>query len=189
MLFRSTLIERLLDDDRFDVYGFDLNDSNIKHLKQNPKFYFFKGDIKLSRKTIEYHISQCDIILPLAAIATPADYIINPIKVFELDFEENLHLVRLCHKYNKRLIFPSTSEVYGMCTDKEFDEKDSNLILGPISKQRWIYSCSKQLLDRIIWAYGKDNLHFTLFRPFNWIGPKLDSFEAAKNIKQDLLLK
>lgn len=47
--------------------------------------------------------------------------------------------------------------------------------------QRWIYSCSKQLLDRVIWAYGsKEGLPFTLFRPFNWIGSRLDSLESAR---------
>jgi UDP-4-amino-4-deoxy-L-arabinose formyltransferase/UDP-glucuronic acid dehydrogenase (UDP-4-keto-hexauronic acid decarboxylating) len=101
--------------------------------------------------------------------------------VFELDFEENLRIVRYCVKYGKRLIFPSTSEVYGMCQDPEFDEEHSNFVLGPIHKQRWIYSCSKQMLDRVIWAYGADRgLKFTLFRPFNWIGPRLDSLESAR---------
>jgi UDP-4-amino-4-deoxy-L-arabinose formyltransferase/UDP-glucuronic acid dehydrogenase (UDP-4-keto-hexauronic acid decarboxylating) len=84
-------------------------------------------------------------------------------------------------KYKKRIIFPSTSEVYGMCDDPVFDEDHSRLILGPISKQRWIYSCSKQLLDRVIWAYGQQvGLQFTLFRPFNWIGPRLDSLYSAR---------
>jgi len=47
--------------------------------------------------------------------------------------------------------------------------------------QRWIYSSCKQLLDRVIWAYGqKDGLPFTLFRPFNWIGPRLDSLTSAR---------
>ena len=99
----------------------------------------------------------------------------EPLRVFGLDFEENLKIVRLCEKYGKRLIFPSTSEVYGMCPDEEFDEDESPLVVGPINKQRWIYSISKQLLDRVIWAYGfQQGLRFTLFRPFNWIGPKLD---------------
>jgi nucleoside-diphosphate-sugar epimerase len=54
-------------------------------------------------------------------------------------------------------------------------------VLGPIDKQRWIYSCSKQLKDRVIWAYGSmDQLDFTLFRPFNWIGAGLDSIHTAK---------
>jgi nucleoside-diphosphate-sugar epimerase len=54
-------------------------------------------------------------------------------------------------------------------------------VLGPIDKQRWIYSCSKQLMDRVIWAYGSmGQLDFTLFRPFNWIGAGLDSIHTAK---------
>ena len=53
-------------------------------------------------------------------------------------------------------------------------------MLGPIHKQRWIYSCVKQLLDRIIWAYGQQGLQFTLFRPFNWVGSGLDSMDDPK---------
>ena len=79
------------------------------------------------------------------------------------------------------MVFPSTSEIYGMCGDEAFNEETSNLVLGPIAKQRWIYSCSKQLLDRVIWAYGQQQgLRFTLFRPFNWMGPNLDHIETAK---------
>ena len=68
------------------------------------------------------------MILPLVAIATPIEYTRNPLRVFELDFEENLRIVRYCVKYGKRVIFPSTSEVYGMCDDAEFDEDKSSLI-------------------------------------------------------------
>ncbi|MEZ5979493.1 MAG: bifunctional UDP-4-keto-pentose/UDP-xylose synthase, partial [Planctomycetota bacterium] len=109
------------------------------------------------------------------------EYVRNPLRVFELDFEENLAVIRYCAKYGKRVVFPSTSEVYGMCTDEEFDEERSNLVLGPIPMQRWIYSCSKQLLDRVLWAYGQERgLEFSLFRPFNWIGPRLDTLDAAR---------
>ncbi|MDP1171573.1 NAD-dependent epimerase/dehydratase family protein, partial [Klebsiella pneumoniae] len=76
--------------------------------------------------------------------------------------------------------FPSTSEVYGMCQDQYFDEDTSNLVVGPVNKQRWIYSVSKQLLDRVIWAYGDKGLKFTLFRPFNWMGPRLDRLDSAR---------
>jgi UDP-4-amino-4-deoxy-L-arabinose formyltransferase/UDP-glucuronic acid dehydrogenase (UDP-4-keto-hexauronic acid decarboxylating) len=126
-------------------------------------------------------VRKCDMVIPLVAIATPIEYTRNPIKVFELDFEENLRIVRYCVKYGKRIIFPSTSEVYGMCDEPDFNEDNSRLILGPIRKQRWIYSCCKQMLDRVIWAYGQEaGLQFTLFRPFNWIGPRLDSLESAR---------
>ncbi len=88
--------------------------------------------------------------------------------------------MRSAVKYGKHLVFPSTSEVYGMCTDEQFDPEESQLSYGPINKPRWIYACSKQLMDRVIWGYGMEGLNFTLFRPFNWIGPGLDSIYTPK---------
>ena len=177
----NALAERLLDEGGYEVHGLDLNDSAVRRLSGRAGFQFHEGDIAIHREWIEYHVKKCDIVLPLVAIATPAEYIRNPLRVFELDFEENLRVVRYCVKYGKRLIFPSTSEVYGMCDDDRFSEERSNLVLGPIHKQRWIYASSKQLLDRVIWAYGEsEGLPFTLFRPFNWIGPRLDSLESAR---------
>jgi len=71
--------------------------------------------------------------------------------------------------------------VYGMSRDAQFDPEASELVLGPISKPRWIYACAKQLMDRVIHAYGmQENLDYTLFRPFNWIGAGLDSINTAK---------
>jgi UDP-4-amino-4-deoxy-L-arabinose formyltransferase/UDP-glucuronic acid dehydrogenase (UDP-4-keto-hexauronic acid decarboxylating) len=175
------LSERLLDSGKFEVHGLDLHSNTIRRLLDRPGFHFTEGDISIMREWIEYHVRKCDIILPLVAIATPIEYVRNPLRVFELDFEENLRVVRYCAKYGKRLVFPSTSEVYGMCADDEFDEKKSNFVLGPIHKQRWIYSCSKQMLDRVIWAYGATRgLKFSLFRPFNWVGPRLDSLDSAR---------
>ena len=175
------LSERLLDSGRYEVFGMDLSSSSIGRLLNRPDFNFREGDISIHREWIEYHVRKCDIILPLVAIATPAVYVKDPLRVFELDFEENLRIVRYCSKYNKRIIFPSTSEVYGMSQDPEFNEEESNLVLGPIRKQRWIYSCSKQMLDRVIWAYGTTKgLQFTLIRPFNWVGARLDRLESAR---------
>ncbi len=177
----SALSERILEGGRYDVHGLDLRSNYISHLVGRDGFTFTEGDISIHREWIEYHVRKCDIVLPLVAIATPIEYTRNPLRVFELDFEENLRVIRYCVQYDKRLIFPSTSEVYGMCQDDEFDEDKSVLIQGPIRKQRWIYSCSKQLLDRVIWAYGvKEGLKFTLFRPFNWMGPRLDTLDSAR---------
>ena len=177
----NALTERLLDSARYEVHGMDLNDEAIERFQRVRDFHFHEGDISIHREWIEYHVKKCDVVLPLVAIATPREYTHNPIRVFELDFEENLRIVRYCVKYAKRIVFPSTSEVYGMCADPEFDEDHSQLVLGPIQKQRWIYACAKQLLDRVIWAYAREEgLRFTLFRPFNWIGPRLDNLDAAR---------
>jgi nucleoside-diphosphate-sugar epimerase len=176
------LSRRLLQDvPDAEVYGMDMQSDRVTELLPDKRFHFFEGDITINREWIEYHIKKCDTVLPLVAIATPATYVKEPLRVFELDFEANLPIVRACVRYRKRIIFPSTSEVYGMCSDDEFDPAASPLVMGPIDKPRWIYACAKQLMDRVIHAYGmQEGLDYTLFRPFNWIGAGLDSINTAK---------
>src|SRR3979490_1996726 len=159
----------------------DMQTDRVAMLLEHKRFHFFEGDITINKEWIEYHIRKCDTVLPLVAIATPATYVKDPLRVFELDFEANLPIVRACVRHKKRLVFPSTSEVYGMSPAREFDPENSPLVCGPINKQRWIYACSKQLMDRVIHAYGmQQGLDYTLFRPFNWIGAGLDSINTAK---------
>jgi nucleoside-diphosphate-sugar epimerase len=176
-----SLTRQILADTDWQVFGMDIGDDRIAEHLGHPRFRFLEGDIAINREWIEYHVKKCDVVVPLVAIATPRDYVQDPLRVFELDFEENLRIVRYALKYGTRVVFPSTSEIYGMCEDEAFNEETSNLVLGPIAKHRWIYACSKQLLDRVIWAYGsQQGLRFTLFRPFNWVGPNLDHIETAK---------
>lgn len=175
------LSRKVLETTDWHIYGMDMQNSRVAELMDHERFTFFEGDITINREWIEYHVKKCDVVLPLVAIATPATYVQNPLAVFELDFEANLEIIRHCVKYKKRVLFPSTSEVYGMCTDSEFHPYESNLVLGPLNKSRWIYSCAKQLLDRVIAAYGQqEGLDYTLFRPFNWVGSGLDSMHTPK---------
>ncbi len=175
------LSKRILETTDWHVYGMDMQTDRISDILDHERMHFFEGDITINKEWVEYHVKKCDVILPLVAIATPSTYVKKPLRVFELDFEANLPIVRSAAKYGKHLVFPSTSEVYGMCHDAEFDPEESELVCGPINKPRWIYSCAKQLMDRVIWGYGmEDNLNFTLFRPFNWIGAGLDSIHTPK---------
>lgn len=175
------LSKRIVAATDWEVYGMDMQTDRISDLLGEPRFHFFEGDITINKEWIAYHIKKCDTVLPLVAIATPATYVREPLRVFELDFEANLPIVRACVEHRKRLVFPSTSEVYGMCRDPEFDPEASELIYGPINKPRWIYACAKQLMDRVVHAYGMEKgLDYTLFRPFNWIGAGLDSINTAK---------
>ncbi len=177
----NSLTEAILKKKDWEVFGMDMAKNKLDHCLGHKRFHFIEGDITINKEWINYHIKKCDVVLPLVAIATPATYVRDPLSVFELDFEANLEIVRQVVKHNTRLIFPSTSEVYGMCQDAQFDENESFLVTGPIQKPRWIYSSSKQLLDRVIYAYGKHKgLQFTLFRPFNWVGPKLDNILEPK---------
>lgn len=177
----SSLTERILKTTDWEIYGMDIGTHKVSEFLGHSRFHFVEGDININKEWIEYHVKKCDVVLPLVAVANPSVYVNDPLFVFELDFEANLAVVRQCVKYKKHVVFPSTSEVYGMSPDVPFDEETSNLVLGPINKQRWIYSCSKQLMDRVIYAYGeKEGLNYTLFRPFNWIGAKLDSITTIK---------
>jgi nucleoside-diphosphate-sugar epimerase len=176
----NALTERILNTTDWEVSGLDIGSDKIAPFIGHPRFTYLEGDIAINKEWIEYQVKKCDVVLPLVAIANPSLYVRQPLAVFQLDFEENLRIVKQAVLYGKRVVFPSTSEVYGMCPDKEFDEESSPLVYGPIRKQRWIYSCSKQLLDRVIYAYGEQGLSYTLFRPFNWIGPHLDDVDSPK---------
>jgi UDP-4-amino-4-deoxy-L-arabinose formyltransferase/UDP-glucuronic acid dehydrogenase (UDP-4-keto-hexauronic acid decarboxylating) len=176
------LINRILKEKKdWTVYGMDLGSDRLGNSINDPRFNFLEGDIGINKEWIELQIKKCDVVIPLVAIATPKMYVEDPIAVYNLDFEMNVNIIKQCVKYHKRVVFPSTSEVYGACPDAEFKEDESFLVVGPINKERWIYSCCKQLMDRVIYGYGtRGHLEFTLFRPFNWIGPRLDSLYAAK---------
>jgi nucleoside-diphosphate-sugar epimerase len=177
----SHLSEAILEKTDWSVCAMDLAQDKLTNCLSQKRFQFFLGDMTQAKDWVTQQIQTCDVVLPLVAIATPATYVQNPLRVFELDFEANLDIIRQCVRYKKRLIFPSTSEVYGMCPDPIFDEENSHLVTGPIHKERWIYSTSKQLLDRVIYAYGKhQELDYTLFRPFNWYGPRLDNIFNPK---------
>jgi nucleoside-diphosphate-sugar epimerase len=123
------LSQRIIETTDWEVYGMDMQ-TRARHRPDgsNPRFHFFEGDITINKEWIEYHVKKCDVILPLVAIATPATYVKEPLRVFELDFEANLPIIRQCVKYKKRVVFPSTSEVYGMCRDPEFDPENSELV-------------------------------------------------------------
>ena len=177
----SALTAAILRTRDWEVYGIDLSNHKLGELCSSPRFRFVEGDITINREWVEYHIKKSDVVVPLVAIANPAQYVTDPLRVFELDFEANLEVVRQCVKYRKRLVFPSTSEIYGMSPDAVLDEETSHLVYGPVNKQRWIYAASKQMLDRVIYAYGvRDNFDYTLFRPFNFIGPNLDNVDEPK---------
>ncbi|HLA04794.1 MAG TPA: NAD-dependent epimerase/dehydratase family protein, partial [Syntrophales bacterium] len=111
------LTKSILDATDWSVYGMDLSDDRLGKALNNPRFHFIEGDIAINREWIEYHVKKCDVVMPLVAIATPKLYVEDPLAVFQLDFEMNLNVIRHCVKYHKRVVFPSTSEVYGACPD------------------------------------------------------------------------
>lgn len=177
----SHLLEHILANTDWEVSGFDLHESSLLEHKDNPRFTFVRGDIFADDGAVRRLVRAADVVLTLVGVARPTFYIRHPLRTFELDFEMNLKVVRMCLKHGKRVIFPSTSEVYGLCGDTELLEDESQLVTGPVCKSRWIYSISKQMMDRVLFAMGQEEgLHFSIFRPFNWTGPRLDTFDDAR---------
>jgi len=109
----SSLTHAILTQKDWEVYGMDVGDHKLGDCLGHPRFRFVEGDITISREWIEYHVKKCDAVLPLVAIANPVQYVKDPLRVFELDFEANLEIVRKCAKYKKRIIFPSTPRSTG----------------------------------------------------------------------------
>jgi UDP-4-amino-4-deoxy-L-arabinose formyltransferase/UDP-glucuronic acid dehydrogenase (UDP-4-keto-hexauronic acid decarboxylating) len=176
----SHLVRAVLARTAWRIAAIDLDDSKLGGVIGDPRVEFERGDVAERRPWVEAQVRAADVVVPLVAIATPATYVRDPLRVFELTFEENLRVIRQCADAGTRVVFPSSSEVYGKCPDETFVEDESSLVLGPIASQRWIYAASKQLLERVIWAHGQaDRLRFTVFRPFNWIGPGLDDPPAS----------
>ena len=175
----SALCKRILADTDWEIEAIDVAVDRLARMECS-RLAVQQDDIDAYfAEEFASRTADANVVLPLAAIATPKTYITSPLRVFRLDFETNLRVIRACAETGTRLIFPSSSEVYGT-TPGAAKEYETQLTYGPTHKTRWIYACSKQLLDRVIHALGDEGLKYTIFRPFNWIGPGLDSLEAPR---------
>ena len=125
---------------------------------------------------------RCELVVSLTALCTPALYNTDPLAVIDASYSHLLPLVERCSARGVRLLHFSTCEVYGrLALDsagapmQHMREDETALFLGPVARERWSYACAKQLLERVIWAHGQHRgLDFTIVRPFNVIGPRMD---------------
>lgn len=168
----SHLVEHLLERGEHSITGLDITDEKLTGIA-GPAFTFVKADV---RDFPEKLIPDADVVIDLISYANPSIYVESPLDVFNLNFKANLDVLEACVRHGTRLIQYSTSEVYGKLVGTEtYKEDATNLVMGPVSKQRWIYACAKQLLERVIHAHGLlGDLEYTVLRPFNFIGPRID---------------
>ena len=184
------LTERLVADGEHDVVAVDINAQKMTHLlmNQSPKLRYIHLDIS-NDDEMQDLVEQADVVVDLVAFANPSLYVEDPLSVYDLNFTQNMKVVEQCRRFKKRLIQFSTCEVYGMTAAKAaeqfgltsaehqcaFIEDETPLIMGPVKNHRWIYACAKQLLERVLFALGKtEDFKFTIIRPFNFIGPRID---------------
>lgn len=184
----SHFLDYAIENTDWEIAGVDISDSYVRRYSDNGRFTFHKADISADDGQLRDLLSEADLSILLAGIARPAEYIRHPMKVFEIDFEYNYRMVKMCADAGVKVIFPSTSETYGLGSDQPMNEETSNLVLGPVCETRWIYSNAKQMMDRVIFAMGQERgLKFTIIRPFNWTGPRLDTFAHAEQHQARLI--
>lgn len=192
----SHLLNKLFDNSENEflgpihVVGWDIDNSKIaQHLaRDNMTFHLGPMHAPEAIVKLDKEIKQADAVINLAAICNPSHYNTRPLAVIESNFLDTYKIVEICSRYKTWLIHFSTSEVYGRTIDSylpesqysnpdlfELDEDSTPLIMGPIHNQRWSYACAKQLLERFIYGHHKENgLPFTLVRPLNFFGPRMD---------------
>jgi len=182
----ANLTERLVNDGKHEITALDIEREKLDETGKSDKIRFIHFDIRENGKELEDLTVDHDLIIDLVAMANPSLYVTDPIDVFKLNFTENLKIAEYCVKHKKRIVQFSTCEVYGITAARAFGknssehpmpfvEDESPLIMGPVKSHRWIYACAKQLLERVLHAYGlEEGLNYTIIRPFNFIGPRID---------------
>lgn len=176
----SNLVEHLIERGEHEVVGIDVTANKLEGI-DGPNFTYVEMDITENHDQVEEFVKDCDAVVDLIAYANPSIYVSSPLDVVQLNFFENMAITQMCIRHNKRLIQYSTSEVYGKSgRDGAYNEESSDLIMGPTTKQRWIYAAGKQFLERILHAYGlRGDLEYTIIRPFNFVGPRFDYLVEA----------
>lgn len=144
---------------------------NIESLKDHSDFYFAIETIT-NETVMDRLVSECDVIVHLAA-AVGVDLIVNrPVEVIERNILGTEFVLKIANRYKKKVFIASTSEIYGKSNQVPFKEDDDRL-LGPTTKSRWSYSCSKAVDEFLGLAYWKENrLPVIIGRFFNTIGPR-----------------
>ena len=188
----SHLLEKIIRERTWNVLGCDMvSPLKIQQLlgaekKWAGRFSFTQMDIVKEPAKLKELIKQSDVVINLAAICNPSEYIKQPVNTINSNFTDALDCINFCVEFNKHLIHFSTCEIYGRtlssyglpASDPKnyiLDEETTPMIMGPVSAQRWCYACAKQLVERLIYANGTQNgLKFTIVRPYNWIGPRMD---------------
>jgi UDP-glucose 4-epimerase len=146
--------------------------NNIKSLTDNKKFTFIEGDI-LDSKLVHDIVKKVDYVFHFAA-AVGVNYILeNPLKSLITNLRGTEIVLEAVHKYSKKIIIASTSEVYGKQIGKKLFSEDSDIIFGPPSIGRWSYAAGKLIDEFLALSYFKTfKTKVIIVRFFNVIGPK-----------------
>jgi UDP-glucose 4-epimerase len=144
---------------------------NIRHLKGHPRFHYTIESVHHAAVVAEL-VDQCDVVFHLAAAVGVRLIVESPVRTIETNVHGTEVVLNQANKKKKKVLIASTSEVYGVSDQIPFRE-DGNLVLGPTSKGRWSYACSKAIDEFLALAYWRERkLPTVLVRLFNTVGPR-----------------
>ena len=170
----SHLAEALLDRGEQVVVVDDLSTGrfgNIVHLTSRPGFVFVIETI-MNETVMDRLVSECDVIFHLAAAVGVELIVREPVRVIETNIKGAETVFRIGARYRKKIMLASSSEVYGKSDCVPFRE-DADRVLGPTTRSRWSYACSKAMDEFLALAYAKQMaLPVVTMRFFNTVGPR-----------------
>lgn len=148
---------------------------NIEHLLGNKDYegqVFFTKDTIFNGDVLLDLVGICDVVVHLAA-AVGVEYILNnPLSSLKTNIGGTEKVLSLCHRFQKKVILASTSEVYGNQTHAPLRETDG-CRYGPSTKARWSYAASKLLDEFMALGYHRaEGLPVVIVRFFNTVGPR-----------------
>jgi UDP-glucose 4-epimerase len=144
---------------------------NFAHVRAHPNFHFAIETI-MNEPVMDRLVSECDVIYHLASAVGVELIVSSPVEVIERCVLGTETVLKIANRYKRKVLITSTSEVYGKSTKVPFSEDDDRL-LGPTTKSRWSYSCSKAIDEFLALAYFKEKgLPIVIVRLFNTVGPR-----------------
>jgi len=144
---------------------------NIRHLRGNPRFQYTIESVHHG-PTVAELVDQCDVVFHLAAAVGVRLIVESPVRTIETNVHGTEVVLAKANKKKKKVLIASTSEVYGLSDQVPFRE-DGNLVLGPTSRGRWSYACSKAIDEFLALAYWRERkLPTVIVRLFNTVGPR-----------------
>src|SRR5712692_506829 len=174
----SHLCEALLAREH-EVWAIDAKgEAKILHLLENPRFHFVRETI-FNEAMLEDLVRRADLVYHLAGVVGVEHYVGDPYAVLNVNINGTQKVLQVAHKYDRKIVFASTSEVYGRNTKVPFKEDDDR-VLGSTRIDRWCYSTSKAAAEHFCFAYGRIGLPVVILRYFNIYGPRLDKIDVGR---------
>jgi UDP-glucose 4-epimerase len=154
--------------------------ARLRHHRTQPRLHYVQSSVLNTRRLATW-LAPCDLVYHFAAVVGVAHYVGDPYRVLHVNINGTQAVLRLAWKYGKKVVFSSTSEVYGRSARLPFEE-DGERLLGSTRIDRWCYATSKQAGEHFCFAFHRRGLPVVVLRYFNVYGPRMDALDRGRVI-------